>query len=223
MEITPALLEAITRQVLLAMKNRCPQPALPNALLFGDAAYWTAHTAQYTWTASTELQSPMASCTLLLIDGITAAELCDLAGGRDDTLLTNAASKALLTGKPVYLTTEGLPHRAYKETASPAYYAMLEEAVARLGSFGVRIGTREAILEQLLQSQNTPKAVTLTSPAPQSDLVEGLVTAERARMLARDCGGRLRLAQSAKLTPLARDVLREKKIALDFPGEEAAC
>lgn len=48
----------------------------------------------------------------------------------------------------------------------------------------------------------------------------GLLTAEEARRLARSCGGTLRLGAGAIVTPLARDVLREKKISVQTPKED---
>lgn len=56
-------------------------------------------------------------------------------------------------------------------------------------------------------------------PAGETEFT-GLLTAEEARRLARTCGGTLRLGAGAILTPLARDVLREKKISVLTAKEE---
>lgn len=155
-------------------------------------------------------------------------QLCDMALGRDTTPAACAVSRALLAGKPVYLAAEGLPHRASRAAANPRYYAMLEDYVTRLTQFGVQVAPR-AELERLLcgQSGKVPGVPEIPAAAPKRAAGEteafcGVLTAEEARRLAKVCGGTLRLGPGAILTPLARDVLREKGVALTR-GEEAPC
>lgn len=62
-----------------------------------------------------------------------------MALGWDTTPAACTASRALLAGRPVYLTEKGLPHRASWAAANPRYYVMLEDYVTRLTQFGVRV------------------------------------------------------------------------------------
>lgn len=220
MQITAELLEEITRQVLCAVRRQTADPR-PTALLFGDPACWNTLTERFVLADKADYQGTIEPFALLLIDGITGAELADAACGRDDSPLTRAVSDALCAGRPVYLAAEGLAHRACKETANPRYYAMLEDYVTRLSQFGVRVGTRAALAEQL--GATVRDHAQKEPAASETGAVSGLVTAERAGRLARECGGRLVLAADVKLTPLAQDLLREKKIALEWQREETGC
>ena len=122
------------------------------------------------------------------------------------------------------LAEEGLPHRAHQATANPRYYAMWEDYVTRLTQYGVRVAS-QGELQRLMGAPGpaVPAAEPVHVPEPAAICEEdrsgnepfcGLLSAEEARRLARTCGGTLRLAPGAVLTPLARDVLREKKITL---------
>ena len=226
MDVTPELLEEITRQVLVALSGQTPA-AGPQALLVGGGG-WTPSVPGCRWAAESEYRGDISPYTMVLCGRISAAQLCDMALGRDTTPAACAVAKALLAGKPVYLAEEGLPHRACQSTANPRYYAMLEDYVTRLTQFGVRVAPR-AELERLLCGQGEPAAaakaplhgaacepaVSCETAAPcEPAVVCGVLTAEEARRLAKTCGGSLCVAEGALITPLARDVLREKRITL---------
>ena len=223
MNVTPELLEEITRQVLAALKGETPA-AGPKGLLVGNAG-WTPSVPDCRWADETEYQGDISPYTMVVCNQVSCAQLCDMALGRDTTPAACAVSKALLAGKPVYLAEEGLPHRASRATANPRYYAMLEDYVNRLAQFGVRIAPR-AELERLLSSRQCAPAAPAKATEPvavktQSEAYCGVMTAEEARRQARSCGGTLRLGAGAILTPLARDVLREKHITI--LEEETPC
>jgi len=225
MEITRALLEEITRQVVAAME--AAPVSGPRGLLLGGGS-WIPTVPELHWAGERDYQGEIAPFTLVLCRQVSAAQLCDMALGRDNTPVTCAVSKALLAGKPVYLAEEGLPHRASQATSNPRYYAMLENYVTQLAQFGVRTAPR-AELEQLLRvpAAPAPQAAPACTRAPAeeaacSELFCGVLTAEEARRLAHTCGGTLRLGETAILTPLARDVLREKQITL-LREEKASC
>ncbi len=219
MDVTPELLEEITRQVLAALSGQAPA-AGPQALLVGGGG-WTPSVPGCRWAAECEYQGDISPYTMVMCSQVSAAQLCDMALGRDTTPAACAVAKALLAGKPVYLAEEGLPHRACQSTANPRYYAMLEDYVTRLTQFGVRVAPR-AELERLLCGHGEPAAAKAPIHGAACEpivpcepaVVCGVLTAEEARRLARTCGGTLWVAEGALITPLARDVLREKKITL---------
>lgn len=229
MNVTPELLEEITRQVVAALTAGEPAGG-PGGLLVGEGA-WTPSIPGYRWAEETEYRGDMDPYTVVVCRQVSCAQLCDMALGRDTTPAACAVSKALLAGKPVYLAEEGLPHRASQATANPRYYAMLEDYVTRLTQFGVRVAP-QAELERLLSGQTPAKACAApASPEPlepvtgfagEAESFCGVLTAEEARRLAKTCGGTLRLGPGAILTPLARDVLREKRVELVYE-EEPLC
>lgn len=220
MDVTPQVLEEVTRRVLEALAGSLPQEE-PKALLVGGGD-WMPQTAGLRWVDESDYQGDIGPYELVVCRQVSGAQLCDMALGRDTTPAACAVARGLLAGKPVYLAEEGLPHRAFRATANPRYYAMWEDYVTRLTQFGVRVAPR-AELERLIGSPTLPAAqpVQREEPCPQNQepaddkqVFHGLLSAEEARRLARTCGGTLRLGAGAVLTPLARDVLREKKIVL---------
>lgn len=228
MNVTPEFLEEITRRVVAALTTGTPA-AGPRGLLVGDSA-WIPSVPGCLWAEEGEYQGDISPYTMVVCRRISCAQLCDMALGRDTTPAACAVSKALLAGRPVYLAEEGLPHRASRAAANPRYYAMLEDYVTRLTQFGVRVAP-QAELERFLSGQNASAKVCGVSEAPvaapekspmEADSFCGVLTAEEARRLAKVCGGTLRLGPGAILTPLARDVLREKRVALVYE-EEAPC
>lgn len=227
MNVTPEFLEEITRQVVAALAAGAPA-AGPRGLLVGESA-WTPSVPGCLWAEESEYQGDIAPFTMVVCRQISCAQLCDMALGRDASPAACAVSKALLAGKPVYLAEEGLPHRASQAAANPRYYAMLEDYVTRLTQFGVRVAP-QAELERLLCGQNAPAKAACAAPeapgperpAGEQEPFRGVLTAEEARRLAKDCGGTVRLGRGAILTPLARDVFREKRVTLVYE-EEPLC
>lgn len=233
MNVTPEFLEEITRQVVAALAAGAPA-AGPKGLLVGESG-WTPFVPGLCWEEEGEYRGDVSPYAAVVCRRVSCAQLCDMALGRDTTPAACAVSKALLAGRPVYLAEEGLPHRAFRAGANPRYYAMLEDYVTRLTQFGVRVAP-QAELERLLNGQNAPAktcavpeapASSPERPSPERPSAEeepfcGVLTAEEARRLAKTCGGTLRLGRGAILTPLARDVLREKRVTL-VCEEEPLC
>lgn len=222
MEVTPQVLEEITRRVLEALTSSLPA-AGPKGLLVGGGS-WVPQVPGLDWAEESEYQGDIAPYSMVVCRQVTGAQLCDMALGRDSSPAACAVSRALLAGKPVYLAEEGLPHRVHQATANPRYYAMWEDYVTRLTQYGVRVAS-QGELQRLMGAPGpaVPAAEPVRTPEPAAACVPdqagnepfcGLLSAEEARRLARTCGGTLRLAPGAVLTPLARDVLREKKITL---------
>ena len=125
MNVTPELLEEITRQVLAALSGETPA-AGPKGLLVGGAG-WKPSVPNCCWAAEEEYQGDISPYTMVVCSQVSSAQLCDMALGRDSTRAACAVSKALLAGKPVYLAEEGLPHRASRATANPRYYSSVPD------------------------------------------------------------------------------------------------
>lgn len=211
MTYSPQLVAEITRRVLETLNGTVPPAEGPRALLLGEGD-WSALGRRYTLEgADAYCQSgSLAGYDFVLLSLVPPVLLADLALGRGNCPAARAVSAALLAGIPVYLAVEGLSHRACQSSANPRYYALLEGYVAQLSSFGVVVNTAAGITACLTTAETRG-----TSPATAGDPSGGLLTAERARKLCRDCGGTLRLAPGTVITPLARDVLREKQVRLE--------
>lgn len=210
MEVTPRLLEEITRRVLTALGEEQSAVGIPRGLLIGSSPD-KPHSTGYLWTELEQYQGDITPYALVVCTQVSIAQLCDMALGRDDTPASQAVSQALLAGKAVLLTEEGLPHRICHATANPGYYAMLEDYVQQLMRYGVQVVPRSG-LEQRLSALPVQSQATGGKEAAQ--LFHGVLTADEARRIALDSPTALRLARGAILTPLARDILREKQIPL---------
>lgn len=228
-EVTAEMLEEITRRVLDALGGMALEKNCPRALLLGTGG-WSALRSRYALEGPDEYgqAKSLSPYAFVLLDGVSSTLLADLALGRGNCPTARAVSEALLTGKAIYLAEEGLLHRSCRRTAHPRYYAMLEEYVARLSQFGVNISPRAVLEQRLLAEEGTlpqpPKAeLKDTACGEASTAGPGLLSADEARRLAKVCGGVLRLSPQTLVTPLARDVLREKKIRLIGPEEDAGC
>ena len=218
MEVTPELLSEITRQVLERLTGPADLAGC-RGLLVGKGD-WEPQAPGWHWAREQEYQGDISPYQAVFCTQVTGAQLCDMALGRDSSPATCAVAKALLAGKPVYLAEEGLPHRAHRATANPSYYALLEGYVSRLGQFGVKVAPRAA-LERLLQA---PGGAVKEPPAqlapPQEEasgqppVFSGVLTAQEACRLAKTGGGAVRLGKGTILTPLARDILREKRVTI---------
>ena len=96
-----------------------------------------------------------------------------LASGACDTAYTRLASKAILSGKKVYVPTEEVELYQYKETAPAAYYNMMQQKLDLLVASGVVI-CAQASLEQVILGSASPvpaaaapvRAAAPAEPAP---------------------------------------------------------
>ena len=225
MEVTPELIEQITQMVLQAVRQTGPErEQLPAALLIGSGENWMQLEKHFELRTAETYEGTAMPYRFVLVDELPTARLTDLALGRDSSLAACAVSKALLEGVPVYLAEEALPHRRFQATANPSYYAMLEGYVTRLEQFGVRVMPRRDVLSQLTQVQRTaeskePAAAGTSVLCGREPDVTGVLTADQVQRFARQGKAALLLAKKAKVTPLARDVIREKGIRVEWLEE----
>lgn len=210
MEITPELIEQIARQVIQGMNTEVAGESLPQALFLGDIKAAGELVRQYRLDSEAEYAAcpDIVPYQLVIIGELTNAQLADIATGRDNAPFTHAVVSALLAGKPVYLLPGALRFRACKQTAPPAFYKLLERYVRRLEEFGVQI---KPVCQIAGAAQPPQKSAEADAEKVQKP---GVLTAAKAAELLKSGSGELYLAQGTVITPLARDVLRGRKIRM---------
>ena len=99
----------------------------------------------------------------VVLFNLSCDAMAALASGACDTAYTRLASKAILSGKKVYVPTEEVELYQYKETAPAAYYNMMQQKLDLLVASGVVICAR-ASLEQVILGSETPAPVPAAAP-----------------------------------------------------------
>ena len=99
----------------------------------------------------------------VVLFNLSCDAMAALASGACDTAYTRLASKAILSGKKVYVPTEEVELYRYKETAPAAYYNMMQQKLDLLVASGVVICAR-AGLEQVILGSETPAPVPAAAP-----------------------------------------------------------
>ena len=99
----------------------------------------------------------------VVLFGLSCDAMAALASGACDTAYTRLASKAILSGKKVYVPTEEVELYRYKETAPAAYYNMMQQKLDLLVASGVVI-CAQAGLEQVILGSEAPAPVPAAAP-----------------------------------------------------------
>ena len=157
-----------------------------------------------------------------------------LASGACDTAYTRLASKAILSGKKVYVPTEAVELYRYKETAPAAYYAMMQQKLDLLVASGVVIcaqaGLEQAILGGAAQAApQQPAAAPAVAPlaasstpapmAPQGEQtdvrIDKRVLTEKD-LIEANMGGvtRVHIGEKTIVTALAKDAAKDRGMTL---------
>ena len=100
----------------------------------------------------------------VVLFNLSCDAMAALASGACDTAYTRLASKAILSGKKVYVPTEEVELYQYKETAPAAYYNMMQQKLDLLVASGVVICAR-ASLEQVILGSELPAPEPAAAPA----------------------------------------------------------
>lgn len=95
---------------------------------------------------------------------LSCAAMAALANGVCDSAYTRLASKAILSGKTVYVPTEEVELYQYKETAPAAYYNMMQKNLDLLVASGVVLCS-QASLEQVILGSELPAPEPAAAPA----------------------------------------------------------
>lgn len=194
------LVELITREIL-RITGAEPEPVnsdpnAPKALLVGDRKNLPKNVAsKYNFTVVDKSLSvdDVAKYECLYIAGITLTELADIALGRSVGANDSTVISALFAGKQVYLCTNSLPHRKYKQTASKGFYQIAEGYVRTLQSFGVE-----------LVGAVSPAQKYISGAA--ADIPEGIITESVAKNLIKNSDSEIIIARKGTVvTPSAKD------------------
>lgn len=222
MDVTPELIERIAQMVADALGTdsaAAPAVEAPAVLAIGSgAAALVPPTCRV--ASIEEYAGSCAAYAAVVVGEMSCALLADVALGRDASKGACAVMHALLEGVPVYVLAEGFAHRAYRATANPRLYAQLEGYVEHLSHLGARVMGAPALAAALAaQIGSAQKGAAPEAPEarPVAD-VEGFLSAAGAQDLVRSGATRLSVAPGAVVTPLARDVLREHGVTLEYIG-----
>ena len=157
---------------------------------------------------------------LVAVTRLSLTELADIAQGRDAGVNQCAVIQALLQGVDVYLYEEALPHRVHAGKGSGVFYAMLENYVRTLRTFGVKPADRrprETLAPAVKPARflAPPPEVPAGSAVPNS---QRLITEETARAMVAG-GGQVLIPRGAIVTPAAWDVFNQGLAEVEREGE----
>lgn len=118
----------------------------------------------------------------VVLFNLSCDAMAALASGACDSAYTRLASKAILSGKKVYVPTEEVELYQYRETAPAAYYNMMQQKLDLLVASGVVI-CAQASLEQVILGSASPvpaAAAPVPAPAPAASAPAAACCEERA-------------------------------------------
>ena len=125
----------------------------------------------------------------VVLFNLSCDAMAALASGACDSAYTRLASKAILSGKKVYVPTEEVELYQYRETAPAAYYNMMQQKLDLLVASGVVI-CAQASLEQVILGSASPvpaaaapvraAAPAASAPAPAEPAPAAACCEERA-------------------------------------------
>lgn len=153
----------------------------------------------------------------VIITELTLLELSDISLGRPGSPAACAVLQALLNGIETALLESGLPYKKYSGRCSTKLYAVLENNVKTLQSFGVKTYTAERLKDREPEPGRPARFARKEIPTPRGSAQpnpEKLITEEKARQMLPGCSGSVHLPSGAILTPSARDVFQRAKIEI---------
>ena len=118
----------------------------------------------------------------VVLFNLSCDAMAALASGACDSAYTRLASKAILSGKKVYVPTEEVELYQYRETAPAAYYNMMQQKLDLLVASGVVI-CAQASLEQVILGSASPvpaAAAPVRTAAPAEPAPAAACCEERA-------------------------------------------
>ena len=191
MQVTPELIEMITSQVMRGLRaEHAEEICRPKLLILGEKCAASCLSGQFV------LESVLEVDKRLSVADYEAMVITQM----DTQLLTDIA--------------QGLCH--CKHTANARYYQMFVEYLKKLESFGVTVLPMEKICQEFSTKEAGTQKISIREAKKPQTKETVLFTADRARAFARTGEMTLRVAEGTLITPLAKDVLREKKIELIY-------
>lgn len=178
-----------------------------------------------------EYQCDPAAYEAAILFGLTNDVLGKLASGACDTPFTLLAQRLILSGKRIFVPEEDVELFAYRDTAPPAYYAMLESKLTLLGAAGITICPRAKLEDAILGggpvesgmadvpcAAPAPVTTPAQAPAPAPGIEAALtkrIVSEKDVIAACAPGVTvLRVVENAILTDLARDYVKTRRIKI---------
>lgn len=159
----------------------------------------------------------------VVLFNLSCDAMAALASGACDTAYTRLASKAILSGKKVYVPTEEVELYQYKETAPAAYYNMMQQKLDLLVASGVVICAR-AGLEQVILGSETPAPVPAAAPvsaAPAACCEAKEVRIDKRVLTEKDLieanmGGvtKVYIGEKTIITALAKDAAKDRGMTI---------
>lgn len=218
MQITPELMEVITRQVMQALHvTQSDSGCRPSVLVLGEKEDALCLSGQFHLETPDSVQEvTVAEYEAIVITQLNTELLSDIAQGLCRCAGAGAVSEALFLGKAVYVAEEGVAFLKYKHTANARYYQMFLEYLKKLESFGIKVLPMEKICQDFSVKETGNMEICEKPEKREEKKASGLFSADMARTFIRSGETTLRLAKGTLLTPLAKDVLREKKIELIY-------
>ena len=223
MQITPELIEAITKQVVQSLsKGKDMISDRPKIFILGNQDAASCLSGQFLLETAADIDGmvSVSDYEAFVITQTDTALLADMAQGLCRCPGARVISEALFLGKPVYVAEEGISFLSFKHTANARYYQMFVEYLKRLESFGVAVLSMEQICQECSGKTIGKTEHAGLEPVKKEEKMQttqaALFSAEMARAFARTGETTLQVAQGTLITPLAKDVLREKKIKLVY-------
>lgn len=166
----------------------------------------------------------------VVLFNLSCDAMAALASGACDTAYTRLASKAILSGKKVYVPTEEVELYQYRETAPAAYYNMMQQKLDLLVASGVVI-CAQASLEQVILGNASPvpaavapvcAAAAPAAPAPAAVCCEAKAVRIEKRVLTEkdlieaNMGGvtEVHIGEKTIVTALAKDAAKDRGMTI---------
>ena len=166
----------------------------------------------------------------VVLFNLSCDAMAALASGACDTAYTRLASKAILSGKKVYVPTEEVELYQYRETAPAAYYNMMQQKMDLLVASGVVI-CAQASLEQVILGNASPvpaavapvcAAAAPAAPAPAAACCEAKAVRIEKRVLTEkdlieaNMGGvtEVHIGEKTIVTALAKDAAKDRGMTI---------
>ena len=166
----------------------------------------------------------------VVLFNLSCDAMAALASGACDTAYTRLASKAILSGKKVYVPTEEVELYQYRETAPAAYYNMMQQKLDLLVASGVVI-CAQASLEQVILGNASPvpaavapvcAAAAPAAPAPAAACCEAKAVRIEKRVLTEkdlieaNMGGvtEVHIGEKTIVTALAKDAAKDRGMTI---------
>ena len=166
----------------------------------------------------------------VVLFNLSCDAMAALASGACDTAYTRLASKAILSGKKVYVPTEEVELYQYRETAPAAYYNMMQQKLELLVASGVVI-CAQASLEQVILGNASPvpaavapvcAAAAPAAPAPAAACCEAKAVRIEKRVLTEkdlieaNMSGvtEVHIGEKTIVTALAKDAAKDRGMTI---------